>query len=103
MRSVPAPEFGVEQQQHGIELQSACQHVEHEDDLGGQGHVSEVGGGADGGQAGADVVQGSCDRGKYRLQALSLVKKRDQQNGGAEDHDIDAHVHNYGADSFALN
>ena len=45
MRSVSAPEFGVEQQQHGIELQSACQHVEHEDDLGGQGHVSEVGGG----------------------------------------------------------
>ena len=51
------PHSGCQQHQHGIQLEAACKHIEHEDILGDRLHKSEVAGRADLGKAGSDVVE----------------------------------------------
>ena len=102
-RSSPAPgNDRVEQDEHGIQLQSSRQHVKHEDILGGQGEVAEVGGGTDGGKARSDIVEGGGDGREDRLQALTSVEESDRQDRDAEDHDINPDIHNDAADRLPL-
>ena len=51
------PHRRCQQHQHRIQLEAACQHIEHEDILGDRLHKSEVAGRADLGEAGSDVVE----------------------------------------------
>ena len=60
--------LGIEQQEHGIELQSARKHVKHKNILGRQRQGGKVGSRADGGQSGAYVVEGRRHSRKDSLQ-----------------------------------
>ena len=97
-----SPCIAIEQEQHGIELKSAREHVKHEDIFGCQGKMCEVGSGAYGGKAGTDVVESRCHGGEDRLQTLVSVKNRDEKDRGKEDDNVNSDIHDDGTDSVAL-
>ena len=87
----PPPCAGHEQHQHGIELQAAREHVKYEDVLSRNVEEPVVGGRADEGQAGADVVERGGDGREIRLE-VCLLKEADQQDREDQDEDIGAQI-----------
>ena len=81
----PAPGAGKEQDQHGIEFESAGEHVEDQDELGEGIEKGIIGHGADSVEAGADIVHGGGDGGEAGFKRGAVCADEDQGNGENDD------------------
>ena len=89
-QSESPPRIGQKEHQHREDFQTAGEHIEDHDELGGVGVAAKVHHGADLIQAGADVVQGSGNGREVRHHVEAV--QTDEQERRRKDEDVRCHI-----------